>query len=154
MVLSGEVRLEHVTEGGNFAFYKSLGVGDMFGLLSEIDGTTRFSDARAWGPTKLLHLPHAGFRDLYRTHPAARESFVNYLCRTLHTTLHALLETQSAPPRMQIANILVRAFRRETLDGRETPKLTQEAIAAMAGASPPTPDTNPPSCSPPPSTQR
>ena len=146
-VLSGEVRLEHLTRSGKFAFYQATRAGGMFGLLSSIDGSPRFSDARTWAETTLLQLPHADVMDLYQNDPAAREAFVQLLCRQLHDSLAILVEEHSLPPRQQIANILVALLGRPTpaaddvADRTHAPdagKLTHEAIAAMAGVSRPT----------------
>jgi CRP-like cAMP-binding protein len=134
-VLSGEVRLEHSAKSGKFAFYQALGPGDFFGLLSELDASPRFSDARAWADTTVLQLPHAECQHLYRTDAAAREAFVALICENLHTTLAILVEEHTAPPRAQIANILLSVLDRESDDHAEQPKLTHEAIAAMAGIS-------------------
>jgi CRP-like cAMP-binding protein len=134
-VLSGEVRLEHSAKSGKFAFYQALRAGDFFGLLSELDQSPRFSDARAWSETTVLQLPHAEFQYLYRNSPAAREAFVALICENLHTTLGILVEEHSAPPRSQIAHILLMLFSREPAELREHLKLTHEAIAAMAGVS-------------------
>jgi CRP-like cAMP-binding protein len=135
LVLSGEVRLEHMTKSGKFAFYQALRAADSFGLLSELDGSPRFSDARAWAETTLLHLSHVQCQELYRNDAAAREAFVALICQNLHTTLAMLVEGHSAPPRAQIAGILVSIFSHEGSEEREAPKLTHEAIAAMAGVS-------------------
>ena len=69
-VLSGEVRLEHLAKSGKFAFYQALRGGDFFGMLSEIDGTPRFSDARAQADTAVLQWPHADCQDLARSRMA------------------------------------------------------------------------------------
>lgn len=135
VVLSGEVRLEHLARSGKFAFYHSLRAGESFGLLSELDGSARFSDARAWVASRVLHLPHQQVQHLYRNVPEAREAFVALICQGLHTTLHMLVEAHSAPPRAQIASILVTMASHEAEERREGAKLTQEAIAAMAGVS-------------------
>jgi CRP/FNR family transcriptional regulator, cyclic AMP receptor protein len=144
-VLSGEVRLEHLTRNGKFAFYQSTRAGGVFGLLSSIDGSPRFSDARAWVETTLLQLPHAQVLDLYQHHAAAREAFVALLCQQLHASLGMLVEEHSLPPRQQIASILVALLggSAATGDGERSGsadpgKLTHEAIAAMAGVSRPT----------------
>ena len=134
-VLSGEVRLEHPAKSGKFAFYQALRPGDFFGLLSEIDGSPRFSEARANAETAVLQLPHAQCQDLYRNDPAARDAFVALICQNLHTTLGLLVEAHSAPPRAQIANILLTIFSRESEDRSDQSKLTHEALAAMAGVS-------------------
>jgi CRP-like cAMP-binding protein len=135
VVLAGEIRLETVTRSGKFAFYQALRPPDTFGLLSEIDGSLRFSDARAWGDTTLLHLGHADCLDLYRHDEAARAAFVELICQNLHTTLAILVEEHSAPPRVQIASLLVSLLSREEGDARRSHKLTHDAIAAMAGVS-------------------
>lgn len=144
-VLSGEVRLEHLTRSGKFAFYQSTRAGGVFGLLSSMDGSPRFSDARTWAESTLLHLPHADVLDLYQHNPAAREAFVQLLCRQLHDSLAILVEEHSLPPRQQIANILVALLGRPAAEEAgerggavDAGKLTHEAIAAMAGVSRPT----------------
>jgi CRP/FNR family cyclic AMP-dependent transcriptional regulator len=140
MVLRGEVRLEHLTRSGRFAFYQSTRPSEFFGLLSEIDGSPRFSDARVRDDATLLHVPHARCQELYRHHPAVREAFVALVCQQMHVTLNMLVEAHSIPPRRQVANILVTLLARGR-SGDETaehPRLTHEAIAAMAGVSRPT----------------
>lgn len=141
-VLAGEVRLEHITALGKYAFYQSMRAGEVFGMLAELDGSPRFSDARAWVDSTVLHLPHAECQDLYRHHEPAREAFVALLCRQMHTTLALLVEAHSLPPRRQVAQILVALFDRSEAAGHaergDLPRLTQEAIAAMAGLSRPT----------------
>jgi len=134
-VLSGEVRLEHVTRSGKFAFYHSMRAGGTFGLLSELDASPRFSDARAVTDTTVMNLPHADCQDLLRHHPGAREAFLAYICGNLHKTLEMLVEQQSTPPRAQIAGILISIFSRVGEDSAAAPKLTQETLAAMAGVS-------------------
>lgn len=138
VVLAGEVRLEHVSRAGKFAFYQGIGPGGSFGMLSELDGSPRFSDARAGADTKVLHLPHADCQHLLRDFPGAQDAFLQYICGSLHTTLDILVEQHSAPPRTQIASILMSVFSRDAIDGGEPPKMTQETMAAMAGVSRPT----------------
>jgi len=138
IVLRGEVRLEHYAKSGKIAFYQSLRPGDGFGLLSELDRSPRFSDARSWGDTSVMQLPHEALQDLYRRDPQAREAFVALICANLHTTLGMLVESHSAPPRAQIASILVATSSRNADDPRGQPKLTHEAVAALAGVSRPT----------------
>lgn len=135
VVLAGEVRLEHVSRAGKFAFYQGIGPGGSFGMLSELDGSPRFSDARAGADTTVLHLPHTQCQQLLHHHPGARDAFLQYICGSLHTTLNILVEQHSAPPRTQIASILVSVFSRDPDEGRALPKLTQETMAAMAGVS-------------------
>ena len=134
-VLSGEIRLEHVTRSGKFAFYHSMGVGGTFGLLSELDASPRFSDARAVTDTTVMNLTHADCQDLLRNWPGAREAFLAYICANLHKTLDLLVEQHSMPPRAQIAGILISIFSRDVDDPATPPKLTQETLAAMAGVS-------------------
>lgn len=138
VVLAGEVRLEHMARSGKVAFYQALRPGDYFGLLSEIDGSPRFSDARAWIDSTLLHLPHADFQHLHRKHPAASAGFVALLCRQMHTTLGMLIEEHSLPPRRQIASLLLSLLADPERAPEGAARLTHEAIAAMAGVSRPT----------------
>lgn len=134
-VLSGEIRLEHVTRSGKFAVYRSMGPGDTFGMLSELDASPRFSDARAVNDTTVMNLTHADCQDLLRNWPGAREAFLAYICANLHKILDLLVEQQSTPPRAQIASILISIFSRGVNDPSAPPKLTQETLAAMAGVS-------------------
>jgi CRP-like cAMP-binding protein len=141
-VLAGEVHLQHITVGGKYAFYRSLGTGDAFGMLSELDGSQRFSDARAWVDSTVLHLPHNEWQDLYRHDAAARDAFVALLCQQMQVLLGLLVESHSRPPQHQVAQLLVTLFDRGEAacdTGRgDAPRLTHEAIAAMAGLSRPT----------------
>ena len=138
VVLAGEVRLEHMARSGKVAFYQALRPGDYFGLLAEIDGSARFSDARAWIDSVLLQLTHADFQHLYHRHPAAPAGFVALLCRQLHTTLGMLIEEHSLPPRRQIASLLLSLLADRERAPVGAARLTHEAIAAMAGVSRPT----------------
>lgn len=139
VVLRGEVRLEHLTRSGRFAFYQSTRPGGIFGLLSEVDSSPRFSDARVRDDATLLHVPHAHCQDLYRHSPIVHEAFVALVCQQMHVTLNMLVEAHSIPPRRQVANILVALLANGSgTEGTEQPRLTHEAIAAMAGVSRPT----------------
>jgi len=134
-VLSGEVRLEHHAASGKYAFYHAMPPGEFFGMLSELDGTPRFSDARAATDSAVLLLPHAELQQLYRRSAEARDAFVAFLCLNLHDTLRMLVEQHSAPPRTQIAHVLVTLFSHEAEPRGSSPKLTQETLAALAGVS-------------------
>lgn len=138
VVLAGEVRLEHMARSGKFAFYHVLRAGDQFGLLSEFDGSQRFSDARVWSDATLLHLPHAECQHLIRHDATALQAFVALLCRQLHVTLDMLVEEHSIPPRRQIANILLTLLCGTDDERGGSHRLTHEAVAAMAGVSRPT----------------
>ena len=135
LVLTGEIGLEQVSIGGKFTFYVSHGPGEAFGMLSELDGSPRFSDARALSDATIVNLPHAECQDLMRRHPAARDAFVAFICENLHTTLAMLVEHHSAPPRQQVAGILASIFGRNAGSPQDVPKLTHESLAAMAGIS-------------------
>jgi len=135
-VIAGEVRLLHYSPGGKYSFYVIFQPGEWFGALSEMDGQPRFSDATATLDSALLHLGHDAFQTLFHHNDEAREAFTALLCQSLRTTLTMLTEGQASAPRTHIAQILVSVYSRAKLSGPESvPKLTHEALAAMAGVS-------------------
>lgn len=135
IVVAGEIGLEHTSRSGKHAFYHSHLPGEMFGVLSELDGTPRFSDARALVDSSVLNLPHAACQDLMRRSAAVRDGLVRAICESLHVTLDMLVEQHSAPPRAQVAALLVSIFGRQAGDAPEMARLTHGTIAAMAGIS-------------------
>ena len=135
IVISGEVGLEHLSRSGKFAFYHSHGPGALFGMLSELDDSPRFSDARALKDSRILQVPHVECQDMIRRLPAMYPAFVAMMCEHLHTTLAMLVEQHSAPPRAQVAGILVNLASRRVDGQHEATSLTHETMAAMAGIS-------------------
>ena len=60
---------------------------------------------------------------------------MQHLCCNLHATLQILVGHRSEPPRAKIARVLVSLFSHAPESGASAPRLTQEALAAMAGVS-------------------
>ncbi len=135
-VLSGQVRLLHHAQSGKYAFYGLVAPGAWFGGLSELDDGPRFSDAVAARDSVLLQLSHAAFQQLYRDNETAQQAFIRFICQNLRTTLAMLVEDHASTPRQHVAQILLSIFTRPAAPGDENrPRLTQEALAAMAGLS-------------------
>ncbi|WP_188609485.1 Crp/Fnr family transcriptional regulator [Chelatococcus reniformis] len=136
-VISGEVRLVHYASSGKHAFYAIFGPGGWFGALSEIDGLPRFSDAVASADSVVFMLGHGAFQRILREHEDSPAAFLALQCRNLRTTLDMVAEAHALPPRQQVVQILLSLYEREFAGApKERPaRLTQEALAAMAGLS-------------------
>jgi CRP/FNR family cyclic AMP-dependent transcriptional regulator len=69
LILSGQVRVSYMTEGGREIVFATKEAGDLLGELSAIDDQPRSATASTTGPTEVLVVEGADFMDFVRTHP-------------------------------------------------------------------------------------
>lgn len=131
LVVRGEVRHYHVNVGGKQVLFALFHPGDWFGELSELDNLPRVQDAVAFGDSVLLHLPRDRCAAILRSYPAFQAFMMQLLCGHLRRALEMLVEGKSFPIRNQVAQALVTLARSQG----NAPRVSQEALAAMVGAS-------------------
>jgi CRP/FNR family transcriptional regulator, cyclic AMP receptor protein len=130
-VLSGEVRLVANTTAGKHILYRILKPSGWFGHLSVLDHRPRFQDAVAVGPTRLLHLSMAGFNAIIEREPGHILHFAHLICRDIREAMGMLAEMRATPLPRRLAQVLMQTASGEASSER----MTQEALAAMVGAS-------------------
>lgn len=130
-VLSGEVRLVANTTAGKHILYRILKPGGWFGHLSVLDQQPRFQDAVAIGPTRLLYLSMAAFSAIIEQEPRYALSFAQLICRDIREAMTMLAEMRATPLPRRLAQVLLQT----SCDAASQERITQEALAAMVGAS-------------------
>lgn len=131
-VLSGEVRLVANTTAGKHILYRILKPGGWFGHLSVLDHQPRFQDAVAAGPTRLLHLSLAGFNAIIEREPRYTLHFAHLICRDIREAMSMLAEMRATPLPRRLAQTLMQTASDDEVSSE---RMTQEALAAMVGAS-------------------
>ncbi len=79
-VLSGEVRLVNYSSQGKFVYYTIVGPGHWFGILSDLDGMPRFSDARVGPDSMIFSLSHFAVKRLLSEEREAPSAFLLLVC--------------------------------------------------------------------------
>jgi len=79
---SGAARVVLYSPSGRRIGFREIGVGDMFGELSAIDGRPRSASVEAVEACQVARLPQAAFRALLDTEPAFAQRLLNHLVAT------------------------------------------------------------------------
>lgn len=135
VVLSGQVRLIANTRAGKLVLYRVVQPGTWFGHLAVLDQKPRFQDAVAVGPTSVLHLSAAAFDQIVEAEPRHAIHFARLICENIRQAMDMLAEalTMSLPGRLAHVVLAITEASDSTPNARH--RMTQEALAAMTGAS-------------------
>jgi CRP/FNR family transcriptional regulator, cyclic AMP receptor protein len=135
----GAVRVSSVSLSGKQVTLTYVEPGTWFGDIALFDGMPRTHDAHAHGPTTLLVVRRADFRNLLSLHVELYEALLRLNCRRLRLLFDAVEDLNTRPLSARLAKqilLLARSYGVE--QGDETRvglQLAQEDIAQMLGAS-------------------
>jgi len=135
----GAVRVSSVSLSGKQVTLTYVEPGVWFGDIALFDGMPRTHDAHAHGPTTLLVVRRADFRNLLSLHVELYEALLRLNCRRLRLLFDAVEDLNTRPLAARLAKqilLLARSYGVE--QGDETRvglQLAQEDIAQMLGAS-------------------
>ena len=135
VVLSGQVRLIANTRAGKLVLYRVVQPGTWFGHLAVLDQKPRFQDAVAVGPTTVLHLSASAFDQILESDPRSAIHFARLICSNIRQAMDMFAEalTMSLPSRL--AHVVLAITESDAATPNEHHRMTQEALAAMTGAS-------------------
>lgn len=137
-LLSGQVSLINHSPDGKQMVHSLFHPGSWFGYLSVLDMRPRFQDAMAVAPTEALCLSTMAFRRIVKANPVYFEHFALLLCRSVRVTLGMLVDYRTTSPSSRLAAVLLdMSHAQHTVPAREhrAPRVTQEALAGIVGAS-------------------
>ena len=135
----GAVRVSSVSLSGKQVTLTYVEPGVWFGDIALFDGMPRTHDAHAHGPTTLLVVRRADFRNLLSQHVELYEALLRLNCRRLRLLFDTVEDLNTRPLAARLAKqilLLARSYGVE--QGDETRvglQLAQEDIAQMLGAS-------------------
>jgi len=135
----GAVRVSSVSLSGKQVTLTYVEPGTWFGDIALFDGMPRTHDAHAHGPTTLLVVRRADFRNLLAQHVELYEALLRLNCRRLRLLFDAVEDLNTRPLAARLAKqilLLARSYGVE--QGEEIRvglQLAQEDIAQMLGAS-------------------
>ena len=135
----GAVRVSSVSLSGKQVTLTYVEPGVWFGDIALFDGMPRTHDAHAHGPTTLLVVRRADFRNLLSQHVELYEALLRLNCRRLRLLFDAVEDLNTRPLAARLAKqilLLARSYGVE--QGGEIRvglQLAQEDIAQMLGAS-------------------
>ena len=134
-LLSGGIRMSHFTESGRHIVFATFSPGTWFGILSDFDGLPRPHNAVTVGPTRLLHLPSAGFRTLVDEHPHHVFHLARCLAVLTRASVDLLAETRTFPYPSRVAQVLLGMYdHAAAVRAADTdPRVTHEELAATVG---------------------
>jgi CRP/FNR family transcriptional regulator len=139
LVSAGAVRLAAVTPGGREVVVALLGPGDVFGEMALLGGGPSPVEARAAGDAAVVTLPVGSLRAVLERAPETAEELLRLVAARLHRTEAALEEAlvHDVPSRVSLRlRELARSHGTPGAEGvRLPPRLTQEELARMVGAS-------------------
>ncbi|HEX7639087.1 MAG TPA: Crp/Fnr family transcriptional regulator [Burkholderiaceae bacterium] len=138
-VASGAVRVSSVSLSGKQVSLTYVEPGTWFGDIALFDGLPRTHDADAHGPTTLLAVRKADFKDLLARHVELYEALLRLNCRRLRIMFNLVEDLNTRPLSARLArNLLVLARSYGVRQGEEIRiglQLAQEDLAQLVGAS-------------------
>lgn len=113
VVQSGEVVLSNVTADGRRIITTHLQPGDSFGEFTLFAGAPRYHDAEARGPTTVLYLGPAQFRQCMDESPALRDAVLGMLAQRLMWALDRIHDDFKLPLGKRLAKLLLSRNRQD-----------------------------------------
>lgn len=133
VVVSGRVAIvKRAGEGARDSVVALMEPGDVFGEMGLFDGGGRSGQARALDACRLLEVPYPVLRQALEADPRALWAVVALLAGRLRATDETLADAMLLDVPGRTAKRLLDLA---GPDGRLSPPLTQEELAAMVGAS-------------------
>jgi CRP-like cAMP-binding protein len=135
----GNVRIVLTSEDGREVVLALLGVGEFFGELELLGGSSGPADVVAHDDCSLLRLQRDNFRTFLRAHPEAAEQLLAVMSQRLRETDTLVYDTAFREVPSRLARVIFRlaaSHGRKEADGIVLGRrLTQEELAAMIGSS-------------------
>jgi CRP/FNR family cyclic AMP-dependent transcriptional regulator len=136
LVVEGAVRIVVQTRLGQEMIFGDLGVGELFGEMSAVDGACRSASVTALHPTRLCRLPAAAFLDLALRSPTVGRRLLQMLVDRLRIQDKRTLELATLSVRLRLASELLRLSRPREGGGMGravSPPPQQHVLAARIG---------------------
>ena len=138
-VAKGAVRVSSTSLAGKQVTLTYVEPGTWFGDIALFDGLPRTHDADAHGPTTLLAVRKADFKDLLATHVELYDALLRLNCRRLRLMFDVIEDLNTRPLASRLAKqILLLARSYGIAQGEEIRiglALAQEDLAQLLGAS-------------------
>lgn len=138
-VAAGAVRVSSVSLSGKQIALTYVEPGTWFGDIALFDGLPRTHDANAHGPTTLLAVRKADFKELLSQHVELYEALLRLNCRRLRLMFDQIEDLNTRPLSARLAKqILLLAKSYGIAQGEEiriSLQLAQEDLAQLLGAS-------------------
>lgn len=136
VILQGAVRISTLSEDGREVSYAILGVGEILGEISLLDGAERSADVTVIEDCVLLIVERAGFLSLIRKNPDLSLKLMGELCRRLRRSNLAVENLALLDLPSRIGKLLLGLPQVAGSAGhRVTIRLSQGDLATLAGGS-------------------
>lgn len=139
LILSGQVRVSYMTDGGREIVFATKEAGELLGELSAIDGLARSATASTLGPAEVLVVEGADFMDFVRTHPGTAVLLLRMVGHRLREADRRQVEFGSLDTTGRVTRRLLELAAaggdRETVEEGVLVSISQQELAAWTGAS-------------------
>ncbi|MFT4116022.1 Crp/Fnr family transcriptional regulator [Bradyrhizobium sp.] len=132
-VVSGSVKMVHLTQKGSCAGYYLKQPPSWFGEMAECDGGRRMQNAVAVGNVKLLHLSHKAFRLIVNENPQYWEYFALLAAGRIRVMFDFVESLITCPAPVRLARALLDVRKTAARASNTAPAITQDELAAMVG---------------------
>ncbi len=132
-VVHGKVRAMCFSISGREVSFRDVGVGEMFGELSAIDGQPRSADVVALTDALLAAMAASDFWDALRRHESIAALTLRHLANLVRATTERVVELSTLPVPRRIQAEVLRIARRHAPDGQTAvifPAPTHSEIAS------------------------
>lgn len=130
-VIEGHVQLKGYPEVGLELLVPILRPGTWFGETSTLDGLPRPTDATAFEPARVAHVPMAAFAHAAAAAPELWRDLGILACQHQRVALGFIAQTVANPVRVRLALLLAG----QSGDGREVVRMRQQDLATLVGVS-------------------
>lgn len=139
MIADGALRSTTFTRDGKEYVFSILQKGEIWGLVSTLDGINNANDVYAHGDTVLLTLDRRTTLESMEAFPEFRRSLVGVLCHRLRMANLVIEDRALAPLEARLVRLLL-SLRRTSGSGREANevRVTQEMLSKILGCTRPT----------------
>jgi CRP/FNR family transcriptional regulator, cyclic AMP receptor protein len=137
VVRSGRVKVTATTEEGREVLLAMRTAGDVIGELAAMDGEPRSATVMTCGPVSCQEIGHDQVRSFLNRRVDAARILTGMVGEKLRSANRRRLELVGYPVRVRVARILTEfsaTYGRTTPQGHLALTLTQEELAALAGA--------------------
>ncbi len=137
IIVEGGLRSVTFTSDGKEYVFSIMKKGDIFGLVSTIDGINNANDVYAHGPTTLLTVDRRTTQSCMDDYPAFTRSLMDILCHRLRMANRVLEDRALQPMEVRLARLLL-SLRGGGGESGDDLAVTQDMLARILGCTRPT----------------
>jgi CRP/FNR family cyclic AMP-dependent transcriptional regulator len=138
IIVEGGLRSVSFTSDGKEYVFSIMKKGDIWGLVSTIDGINNANDVYAHGPTTILTIDRRNTLACMEDYPAFSRALMDILCHRLRMANRVLEDRALQPLEVRLARLLLSLHGSEPADDGYILTVTQDMLARILGCTRPT----------------